>query len=112
MYNAAMTHRDTGPMVHAEVVLRRTGERPLGPKGSGSSSMGPAASVPERLRSLGFQVIASSPVSISIAGPAELFRSALGVRTGEEIAVPEELSGEVEGIYIQPTPEYFGGQEQ
>ena len=104
-----MPGRGSSATLNAEVVLRAKSEPALGMSDSPPAHRDrrPAASLSNRLRDLGFDVLAVSPVSISIRGPAVLFQNALGGEAGGSIAVPAEWRDEVEGIYVQPSPEYF-----
>jgi hypothetical protein len=95
-------------IVHAEVIL----QQPKAAKKStkNQKSLEAADKVAGKLRAMGFEVSAVSPLTISISGPAKLFEQELGAGEGmqsSELKVPKELAGQVEGIYVQRPPTYF-----
>lgn len=65
------------------------------------------------LKSLNFQIVASSPYSISIAATKETFEKAFQVDLDNQeifektLPIPVELAEYVDGIYFQPPPTYF-----
>lgn len=68
--------------------------------------------VANRLRALGFEVLAQSPVSVSIAGTRALFTRVLKMsdapdEISHDLIVPGDLEDYVEGVYVQVPPTYF-----
>jgi hypothetical protein len=60
------------------------------------------------LKNFGFEVVAQSSNSISIAGPMALFERVFRMDPGSEtLIVPREIRDQVEGVYLQRPPTYF-----
>jgi hypothetical protein len=104
--------KDPEPTLHAEVVLRGAVRQSFSLSAEDTipaTSTDPGISLQDRLRQFGFQIVAASPTSISIAGRRELFSRIFGLEDAEgSLPVPEEIVEQVEGIYLQPIPDYFG----
>lgn len=67
-----------------------------------------AQSVVGKLKDSGFDVIAQSANSISVAGPRALFEKVFKMEPPrDELIVPKEIDDQVEGIYLQAPPKYF-----
>jgi hypothetical protein len=106
--------------IEAEVILRPTGDRSSEPRQAPEAkSIHQFEASPEvvndvssRLRALGFEVTASSPLTISIAGPRKLFEKVFQAELVEgfgptSLNVPREMDEHVEGVYVQTPPIYF-----
>jgi hypothetical protein len=68
--------------------------------------------IADKLRKLGFKVLALGSGSISISGPKVLFERFFKLASeaspgSETLDVPDEMKDQVEGIYVQSPPTYF-----
>jgi hypothetical protein len=107
--------------IEAEVILRPADERVSKSKQSPDAKSirqfeaSPQAvnGVSSKLCDLGFDVTATSPLTISIAGPRELFERVFQAKFTDQsdsstsLSIPEEMRNYVDGIYIQTPPTYF-----
>jgi len=105
--------------IEAEVILRpgdpsQTIEQPI--RAASVRKLEPAEETIERvtnkLRELGFEVVAQGSGSISIAGSKALFSRHFKLDEkknpeSETLFVPEEIKDGVEGIYVQTPATYF-----
>jgi hypothetical protein len=114
-------NRASKDIVEAEVILRPATEHKSS-RGSESKAktVRQSEALPEtvdyvssKLRALGFDVLATTPLTISIAGSKELFKRVFHAAfVGEDessasLKTPDDLEIHVEGIYIQVPPTYF-----
>lgn len=104
--------------LEAEVVLQA--RRPVAAKASvRAKSVNQFEADPEtveklisKLNELGFEVLAHSSTSISIAGKRAVFNRVFKLTDGSDstpphLTVPRDLEDYVEGVYIQVPPTYF-----
>ena len=115
------TNRASKEIVEAEVILRPATESRYKKrstskvKASRQSEVLPETVdfVSRKVRALGFDVLAASPLTISIAGPKELFKHVFHTdfvgeyASSASLEIPDDLKEYVEGIYIQVPPIYF-----
>jgi hypothetical protein len=117
----AMPHQPDD-YLEAEVLLRPADERAArGELAANARSVRHFEAPPQtveavarKLRECGFTVTATSPTSISIAGSSALFAQVFQAKLdapsprASELSVPEELQEQVQGVYLQTPPTYFG----
>lgn len=100
----------------AEVVLR-----PAGPESSPARQNATADRIHQlepppgalhrvvgRLRALGFEIVSESPLTVSIAGPKQLFEDVFRASPDlESLHIPEELAADIQGVFVQEPPIHF-----
>jgi hypothetical protein len=107
---------DPSEQIPAEVVLR-PGDNESAPSPSFATAenihqFAPKPGALERtvssLRDLGFRIVTTGPMTISIEGPRPLFDKIFhGSSHNQALRVPDELADQVKGIYVQPPPVRF-----
>ena len=111
-----MTDTDAAETIHAEVILRPAQAAAWEPVSAGTvheleAPSGAVEIVTRALRTLGFELTASSPLTLSISGSRDLFRRVFQAEVGggmpEVLVVPAEMAPYVEGVYIQTPPIYL-----
>lgn len=111
---------DTKNQIEAEVILRAAPSSATKSKQShqvesiepSEALLEEAGDVSEKLLSMGFEVLAASPLTISISGPKDMFERIFQVDIAEHdeansLNVPQDIDHDVEGIYIQVPPTYY-----